>query len=142
MSKAKQEPDPRWSLVDCVTNLVRTGKDAQLLLGPLREFCLLEGFDDDECRRGKCEEARTHRFLFRQIDELHQLFEKWDHPEFPARVPDALAILDRLFKVLDDGIFEHDVGTWSAVWFPLRDALILRNPATAPAWWKRPDGKS
>lgn len=121
--QSEHRPDPRWSLVYCVAGLIRTGKDAQMLLRPLREFCQLEGFNDDEFRRGVCDESRTQRAMIKKIDELHQIFETWDQPTFPARAAEAAAILDHLYKVMDDTILIEDVGTWNAVWYGLKNAL-------------------
>lgn len=37
--QSEDEPDPHWSLVFCVADLIRTGKDAQMMFVPLRVFC-------------------------------------------------------------------------------------------------------
>lgn len=121
------------SVSECVADLIRTGKDAQMMLEPLRSFCHLVGYDQDAVRRGECDEQDTYEALYKHLDELHQLFESWDDPSFPSLVPQALDILKKLFKRVDDGIFREDVGTWNAAWYGLYNAVASKRAPAAPA---------
>src|ERR1700736_3539339 len=103
--------DERRSATECMTELIRTGKDAQMMLEPLRSFCEFVGLDEDTCRKGHCKEPETLAALVKHLDALHGLFESWNDPSFSTRVPDALAMLKEIFRVVDRGIFREHVGT-------------------------------
>lgn len=121
----------RRSLTECMTELIRTGKDAQMMLEPLRSFCEFVGLDEETCRNGDCKDSETLAALSKHLDALHRLFESWDVPSFSTRVPDALALLKEIFRVVDRGIFREDVGTWNTAWYSLYNAVANKRRSAA-----------
>jgi len=122
----------RRSVTECLTELIRTGKDAQMMLEPIRSFCKFVGYDEDALHNGVCDEKSTFAALEKHVDALYQLFERWDQPMFPAEVDEALMHLDEVFKVVDNGIFREDVGTWNIAWYSLYNAVASKNGSARP----------
>ncbi|MBI2808667.1 MAG: hypothetical protein HYX68_27070 [Planctomycetes bacterium] len=119
------------SVTHCLTDLIRTGKDAQMILEPIRSFCRFVGYDEDAVRQGVCDESSTFAALVKHVDALHHLFEHWNEPAFPDLVPEALMHLKRIHKVVDNGIFCEHVGTWNIAWTGLYNAVASKKCSAA-----------
>jgi len=120
------------SVTECMTELIRTGKDAQMMLEPIRSFCKFVGYDPDAVHQGVCDEKSTRAALDNHVDALQRLFERWDEPTFPAHVHEALMHLDEIFKVVDNGIFREHVGRWNIAWYGLYNAVAGKNGSAGP----------
>jgi len=107
------------SATECMIHLIRSGKDAKMLLEPIREFCK---FAQDEHGIFKPDEFN----LFNAVDEVDQLLDKWDDPSFPDIATLAMTILKKILREVDSLIFKIDVGKWEVVWHGLYNAVALQ----------------